>query len=87
MKEICTRWVPKFFTLLQHANRVDCCDEFLENYHQGPTGFFGCIVTGDETWMHHYDAPGQKQAKTWKKPGEKTPTRSRTTRERLASLS
>ena len=25
MKKVCTRWVPKFFTPIQRANRVDCC--------------------------------------------------------------
>ena len=24
MKKVCTRWVPKLFTPIQHANRVDC---------------------------------------------------------------
>ena len=55
MKKVCTRWVPKLLTLLQRANRVDCCEKLLENCNQGPTGIFGRIVTGDETWIHHYD--------------------------------
>ena len=27
MKRVCTRWVLKFFTPIQRANRVDCCQE------------------------------------------------------------
>ena len=40
MKKICTRWVPTCSTPLQRANRVDCCEEFLENCNQDPTEFF-----------------------------------------------
>ena len=25
--KVCTRWVPKLLTPIQHANRVDCCQE------------------------------------------------------------
>ena len=30
MKKVCTRWVPKLFTSIQHVNRVDCCQELLQ---------------------------------------------------------
>ena len=70
-----TRWVLK----LQHANQIDFCEELLEIGNQDPTGFFDRIVTEDETWAHHYDLLSQKEAKTWKKPGEKTPTQPQVT--------
>ena len=63
MKTVSTRWMPKLFTPLQCANRVDCCEELLENYSQDLTGFFGRIVTRDETWMHHYDPLSLQEAK------------------------
>ena len=37
-------------------------------------------MTGDEAWIHHYDPFSQREAKTYKKLGEKTPTRLRVTR-------
>ena len=80
MKKACTRWVLKLLTSLEHANRVDCCEELLENCIQDSTEFCGRIVTGDETWIHHYDSVSQQEAKTRKKPGEKTPTRPRDVR-------
>ena len=59
MKKVCTRWIPKRLTPLQHANRVDCCEELLENCNQDPTGFFGRIMTGDDTqWT---EKGGQEQ--------------------------
>ena len=30
MKKVCTRWVPKLLTPIQRANRVDCCQELLQ---------------------------------------------------------
>ena len=74
MKKVCTRWVLKFLTSLQHINRVDWCEE-LDNCNQGPTRLFGGIVTEDETQIHHYDPLSQQEAKTWKKQGKRTPTR------------
>ena len=80
MKKVCTRWVSKLLTPLQCVNRFDCCEELLEDCSHDATGVFGYIVTENETWIHHYDPLNQREAKTWKKPGEKTPTRSQVTR-------
>ena len=52
MKMVCTRWVPKFLTPVQCANRVDCCEELLQQSEANSTDFFGCIVTGDESCIH-----------------------------------
>ena len=75
MKKVCTRWVPKFFTALQHINRVDCYEQLPENCNQDSTGIFGRIATEVETLICYYHSLNQYEAKTWKKSGEKTPTR------------
>ena len=80
MKKFCTRWASKLLTSLQRINRADFCEELLENCNQDATRFVSSIVTDDETWVHHYDPLSQQEAKTWKKPSEKTPTRPRVTR-------
>ena len=49
MKKVCTRWVPKFFTPIQRDNRVDCCQELLQQSEVNWAKFFDCIVTGDES--------------------------------------
>ena len=76
MKKVCTRWVPKLLTPIQHANRVDC-QELLQQSEVNPAKFFDCIVTDDESWIHHYDPLSQLEAKIWKRLGEQTPTRLR----------
>ena len=75
MKKICTRWILKFLTLIHRANRVDCCQELLQQREVNPPKFFDSIVTDDESWTHHYDLLSQLEAKVWRRLGEQTPTR------------
>ena len=70
MKKVCTRWVPKFLAPIQRVNRVDCCQELLQQSEVNPAKFSDCIVTGDESWIHHYDPLSQLEAKVWKRLGE-----------------
>ena len=77
MKKVCTRWILKLLTLIQRANRVDCCQELLQQREVNPDNVFNSIVTGDESWIHHYNPPSQLEAKVWKRLGEQTPTRLR----------
>jgi hypothetical protein len=37
--------------------------------HQGEEEFLGRIVTGDETWVHHYEPESERQSMEWKHPG------------------
>ena len=77
MKKVCIRWAPKLFTLIQRANHVDCCQELLQQSEVNLAKFFYCIVTDDESWIHHYDLLSRLEAKIWKRLGEQTPTRLR----------
>ena len=63
MKKVCIRWVPKLFTPIQCANRVDCCQDLLQQSEVNPAKFFDCIVTSDESWIHHNDLLSQLEAK------------------------
>ena len=70
MKKVCTWWVPKLLTPIQRANRVDCCQELLQQSEVNPAKFSDCIVTDDESWIQHYDSLSQLEAKVWKRLGE-----------------
>ena len=65
------------WTSIQRANRVDCCQEFLQQSEVNSAKPFDWIVTGDEFWIHHYDPLSQLEAKVWKRLSEQTPTRRR----------
>ena len=75
MKKVCTRWVPKLLTPIQRSNRVDCCQELLQQSEVNPAKSFDCIVTCDESWIHRYDPLSQLESKVWKRLGELTSTR------------
>lgn len=77
MRKVCIRWVPKFLTPLQRISRVECCQELLQACEPNPAKFLGRIVTGDESWVHHYDPLSRQEAMVWKSAGEETPTASR----------
>ena len=36
MKKVYTQWVSKLLTPVQHANRVDCCQERLQQSEINP---------------------------------------------------
>jgi hypothetical protein len=40
--------------------------------HQGEEEFLSRIVTGVETWVHHYEPISKRQSMEWKHPGSPT---------------
>uniref|UniRef100_A0A8D2J316 Mos1 transposase HTH domain-containing protein n=1 Tax=Varanus komodoensis TaxID=61221 RepID=A0A8D2J316_VARKO len=55
LSKVCARWVPRMLMVPKKQVRVECCREFLELCGEDPLSTFDRIVTGDETWVHHYD--------------------------------
>ena len=53
MSKACTRWVPKLLMPIQRMNRVECCQELLQEIDANPVKFLDRIVTGDEFWIYH----------------------------------
>ena len=45
LKKVCTRSVPKLLTLLQRANRVDCCQDLLRDSKEDPAMKLGYTTT------------------------------------------
>ncbi|GFN92213.1 histone-lysine N-methyltransferase SETMAR [Plakobranchus ocellatus] len=37
------------------AQRKDMCTQLLGRYNAEGEAFLQCILTGDESWVHHYD--------------------------------
>ena len=63
MKKVSTRWVSKLLTPIQHANRMDCCEDLLQQSEVNPDKYFHRIVTGDETCLYYYDPFNQQEAR------------------------
>ena len=67
--------VPRNLDSQDCQQRVESSRELLEVYNAKPDDFHTCLVTGDETWIHHLDPDTNMQ---WKSPGSSPPKKFRT---------
>ncbi|GFW48182.1 histone-lysine N-methyltransferase SETMAR [Trichonephila clavipes] len=51
----------------------------LQLYHEEEYGFPSQIVTGDETWGHHFEPESKRQSKQWKRASSPPPKKSKVT--------
>jgi histone-lysine N-methyltransferase SETMAR len=58
--------------------RVDACRELLDWYKTDPDHFLSRIVTGDETWLHHWDPENKQESMQWKHKASPPPKKFRT---------
>ena len=54
--KVFARWVPRMFSVFQRVDRVDIFRANLNLFSSDSEDFCFCVVTGDETWFHHYDS-------------------------------
>ncbi|GFN97680.1 histone-lysine N-methyltransferase SETMAR-like protein [Plakobranchus ocellatus] len=54
-RKVSVRWVPRQLTVEMKAQRKDMCAQLLERYNAEGEAFLQHILTGDESWVHHYD--------------------------------
>jgi len=67
--KVCARRVLKQLTEEQKNNRVVICQRLLDRYANKGEAFLTRIITGDETWVHHYAPESKRQSMEWKHPG------------------
>jgi histone-lysine N-methyltransferase SETMAR len=65
--KVCAQWVPKQLTAQHKQQHADVVTQFLKCYEEDP-GILEQIVTGDETWVHHYKLESKRQSVEWKHP-------------------
>lgn len=78
MNKVCARWVPRMLTPPQKASRVDICQELLSLYNRDKADFVARLVTGDETWIHHWDPETKQESMQWKHIDSPPPVKFRT---------
>jgi hypothetical protein len=66
--KVCGRWVPKQLTEEHKRNCLTICQSLLNCYCQEGNTFLRRIITGDETWIHHYVPESKRQSLEWKHP-------------------
>jgi histone-lysine N-methyltransferase SETMAR len=64
--KLCARWVPRMLTDEHKMNRVQTSTTFLARYNDEGEDFLARIVTGDETWVHHYEPESKRQSLEWR---------------------
>jgi histone-lysine N-methyltransferase SETMAR len=77
MHWVCQRLVPHFLSIEQRQNRVEICRENLRKFRRGRR-FISRIITGDETYVHFYEAPTHREAKIWVYQDEIPPSKVKT---------
>ena len=65
--KVCARWVPRQLMEDHKTERVRCCTQLLEHHHGDPT-FLERIITGDETWVYHFEPESKRRSMEWRHP-------------------
>ncbi|RVE50709.1 hypothetical protein evm_004619 [Chilo suppressalis] len=79
MTKVSARWVPRMLTPLQKRERVECSRQFLELCGERKEEVMARIVTGDETWVHHYEPESKQESMQWHKNGTPPPKKFKVT--------
>jgi hypothetical protein len=60
--KVCTRWVPQSLTNEHRHQRKAICSKLLERFDAEEEGFLSWVITGDETWAHHYEPEKKRRS-------------------------
>jgi hypothetical protein len=66
--KLCARCVPRSLTTEHRRQRKDICSELFESFDTEGEAFLSRIVTGDETWDHHYEPETKWPSMGWHHP-------------------
>ena len=65
LRKICARWVPHLLTDEQKQSRVRLASQVIEKYDKCDPHHLEEIVTGDETWIYHFQPDSKAKNKVW----------------------
>ena len=65
LRKICVRWVPHLLTDKQKQSRVGLASQVIEKYDKCDPRRLEEIVTGDETWIYHFQPNSKAKNKVW----------------------
>ena len=67
------RWIFRMLSAQQKQTRADAFLALLHLYNENREDFISRVVTGDETWCHHYDPQSKQESMQWAEKGSKPP--------------
>ena len=65
LRKICAHWVPHLLTDEQKQSLVRLASQVLEKYDKCDPCRLEEIVTGDETWIYHFQSDSKAENKVW----------------------
>ena len=65
LRKICVHWVPHLLTDEQKQSRVRLASQVIEKYDKCDPRHLEEIVTGDETWICHFQPDSKAKNKVW----------------------
>ena len=65
LRKICAHWVPQLLTDEQKQSRVRLASQVIEKYDKCDPRRLEEIVTGDETWIYHFQPDSKAKIKVW----------------------
>jgi len=65
MTQVCARWVPRMLDEKMKQCRCEVSSKNLKLMKFEWDLFVDRIVTGDETWIHHYDPESKQESMQW----------------------
>lgn len=78
MSKVSARWVPRNLSVQDRHQRVVSSNELLSLYKSDKEKFCRRLVTGDETWIHHWDPESKLESMQWKHVDSPPPVKFRT---------
>ena len=65
LRKICARWVPHLYTDEQKQRQVRFASQVIERYDKCDPCRLEEIVTGDKTWIYHFQPDSKAKNKVW----------------------
>jgi len=66
--KVCSRWVPCQLTPQHKSQRMGLSLQHLQRYQDEGDDMLSRIITGDESWVHHYEPEMKHASIQWKYP-------------------
>ena len=65
-RKVCAQWVPKVVTVVNKRQLMGVATQFVRRYED--PSILERTITGDKTWVHHYDPESKRQSMEWRHP-------------------
>lgn len=80
MRKLCARWIPHVLTDSQKRARLDFCRFLIDRYENSRNQRQFEVITGDETWLYHFDVETKRSSAEWVPEGGQRPVKARRSR-------